>query len=352
MQQATQQQWQRVQDRTPGNDFLVGVKTTGIFCRLGCPARTPKRENMVIFDAVREAVDAGFRPCLKCRPLGAEPKVVLVSKVARAIEEDPTAPWDGDELADVAGISSRALRQQFLSVLGVSPRAFRDAVRLRTFKSSLKEGNSVTHASYDAGYSSPARRHEAVKDMGMTPSSYAKGAEGEVIGYTVLSTTLGNILMAATQKGVCNLHFLRDGEQPETYLQNEFSKAEIVPAQADDRLLGWASQVADFLKKGGPRPDVPVDLRGTAFQMKVWQALQEIPTGTTTTYGALAKKLGNPGASRAVGSANGKNPVAIIVPCHLVLATGGKLGGYAYGLDAKRKLLELEVGKADLFTEK
>lgn len=341
-------QWSKVAARrSDGPPFFIGVVTTGIFCRPDCPARMPKRENVVVFESAEEAGRHGFRPCLKCRPLGPDPVVQSVVAVARAIEADPAAPWETKALEAVAGIGIRALRRRFRDVLGTSPKAYRDAVRLRRFKDSLKEGQSVTEAGYDAGYSGPARRHAASKHLAMTPSTYAKGGAGETLDYVVTPTVLGSMLMAATDKGISVLHFLEEGEEATALLAAEYPAATLQPARRGDQLSAWAKQVAGFLKKGGVRPDLPVDLRGTAFQMKVWQALQEIPAGKTTTYGALAEKIGHPGASRAVGNANGKNPVPVIVPCHLVVASGGKLGGYTGGLDRKRHLLALET-KTDL----
>lgn len=348
MEEITDDQWALIQARRPGAPFLLGVKTTGIFCRSGCPARTPLRKNVVVFGDAEGAFAHGFRPCLRCKPLGEDPKVGRVVTIAKAVQADPAAAWTSANMAALTGDTSRSIRQLFQSVLGLTPIGFRDAVRLRAFKSSLKKGSSVTDAGYEAGYSGPARRHEAAKALAMTPSAYAKGGAGEQIEFVIIPSALGPMIVAATQKGICFLKFRDEVAEIEAALVAEYPAATLVPAPAGAPVVGWAAEVASFLADGGLRPDLPVDLRGTAFQMKVWQGLCEIPRGTTTTYGALAAKIGHPGASRAVGSANGANPVAVVVPCHLVVAVGGKLGGYAGGLDRKKKLLALEQAETGL----
>ena len=351
MQAMTDAEWAWVEGRRAGAPFLIGVKTTGIFCRTGCAARTPLRKNVVVLTSVEEALAQGFRPCKKCKPMGEDPDLEPVLAVAQAVKGDPTADWTADSLAALVDFNPRALRQRFMRLLGVSPVAFRDGVRLGVFKPSLRKGSNVTDAGYKAGYSGPARRHEAAKALGMTPSTYAKGGAGEVIDYVVIDTALGPMVVAATDKGICMLHFRDKVADAHAVPAEEFPAATVQEAGKGAPVVAWAEEVARFLAEGGLRPDLPVDLRGTAFQMKVWQALRALKPGETTTYGALAAKIGHPGASRAVGSANGKNPVAVVVPCHMVVAAGGKLGGYAGGLPRKRKLLALEGASGDLFDE-
>lgn len=334
-------EWQAVEKRNRTATFLVAVTSTRIFCRAGCPARTPKRENLWIVENAEAALVAGFRPCLRCRPVGADPEVQEATRLARAIQAEPMATWSLREVAEVSGPSGRAAADRFRRVFGISPRTFRDAVRLDAFKLALKEGAGVTEAGYDAGYGGAAARHEATRGLGMTASSYAKGAEGEIIETVIVETPLGAMVLSATERGICFLSF-DDSDDPMRRVRDEFPQAEHQPAQADGVTETFARDVVAFLEGKGPRPDLPVDLFGTAFQLKVWQALQEIPQGRTVTYGELAKQIGHPGAARAVGSANAKNRVAVLVPCHLVVAGGGKLGGYATGLDRKRKLLALE----------
>ena len=327
--------------RRPGA-FFLGVVTTGVFCRPGCPARTPRRENVRFFPDAADALRAGFRPCLKCRPLGTAPEVAAAARMARAIEAGPERRWAGAELADAAGLGPRAARRAFEAALGMRPVAFRDAVRLRRYKRALRAGDSATEAGYAAGYGGAAARHQGQVALGMNAKSYATGGAGERIGAVQADTPLGVLTLAATAKGVCWCKLADDAEDGFGELAAEFPAAEIDRASPGEETLRFADAVTAFLEGRTPRPDLPVDLRGTAFQMQVWAALQAIPRGETPTYGEIAARIGRPGASRAVGSANGANKVAVIVPCHLVVAAGG-LGGYAGGLTRKRALLDLEV---------
>ena len=337
------ERWAVVTARAPG-DFFLGVVTTGVFCRPGCPARTPLRRNVRFYAAAHEAAAAGFRPCLKCRPLGADPNVETAVRAARAIEADPGARWTGAELAAATGVSARTAAARFEAALGLGPRAFRDAVRLRRYQGALRAGEGATNAGLDAGYASEAARHEGTKALGMTARAYAAGGAGEAIEWLSADSALGPMALAATAKGLCLLRFTDDAA-PEDVVRAAFPAAELSEAAPDGRLGAWAGAVAAFLDRGGPRPDLPTDLRGTAFQRRVWQALSEIAPGETPTYAEIAARIGSPKAHRAVGSANGKNPVAVVVPCHLVVASGG-LGGYASGLERKRRLLALEAGEA------
>lgn len=335
------QRWDTVLARAPG-DFFLGVVTTGIFCRPGCPARTPLRRNVRFFGAAAEAAAAGFRPCLKCRPLGTDPATETAVRAARAIEADSARRWTGAELAGTSGASARTTAARFEAAFGLTPRAFRDAVRLRRYQGALRGGEPATMAGLDAGYASEAARHEGTKGLGMTAKAYAKGGAGEAITWLGTGSALGPMVLAATAKGLCLLKFT-DGSDPEGVVRVAFPQAALTEASPDGELADWAVRVAGFLDGDAPRPDLPTDLRGTAFQRRVWQALSEIAAGETPTYAEVAGRVGSPKAHRAVGSANGKNPVAVVVPCHLVVAAGG-LGGYAGGLERKRRLLALEAG--------
>ena len=337
------QRWAAVTARRPG-DFFLGVVTTGVFCRPGCPARTPLRRNVRFFDAAAEAMAAGFRACLKCRPLGADPALDPALRAARAIEAEPERRWTGAELAGAMGLGPRAAAARFEAAFGLRARAFRDAVRLRRYKGALRAGEAATAAGMTAGYGSEAMRHGATKELGMTGTAYAKGGRGERIEWLEADSALGPMVLAATAKGLCLLKFT-DGEDAGAVAGRTYPGAVLTPAPPDGRLAGWAAMVAAFLADGGPRPDLPTDLRGTAFQRRVWDALRAIPAGQTPTYGEIAGRVGSPKAHRAVGSANAKNPVAVVVPCHLVVASSG-LGGYAGGLARKRRLLALEAGGA------
>ena len=335
------QMWDAVAARRPG-PFLLGVVTTGVFCRPGCPARTPKRENVRFFREAREAAAAGFRPCLKCRPLGLEPRVDLAARAARAVREAPERRWSGTELGDATGAAPRTVRRAFEEALGLTPAAFRDAVRLGRYKAALRDGDSATVAGLEAGYGSEAQRHGGTRALGMGARAYARGGAGERIAHVAVPTPLGVMLLAATLKGVC---FLRLGDEAEPMLaalRAEFPAAEHHAAPSGEAAHGFAEAVLAFLSGHAPRPDLPLDLRGTAFEMRVWSALREIPAGQTPTYADLAATIGAPKAARAVGGANARNKVAVLVPCHLVVARNG-LGGYAFGLERKQRLLELEA---------
>lgn len=335
-----ERRWRIVEGRHTG-DFFLGVKTTGIFCRPGCAARMPLRRNVRFFDDVQGAVTAGFRPCLKCKPLGDDPALSGAIAAARAIEAAPEARWTNAEIGAASGASARAAVAKFRAVLGLSPKAFRDAVRLRRYQQGLREGETATAAGLDAGYGSEAARHDGTRRLAMSTKAYARGGRGEVISWYETETRLGPIVLAATEKGLCLLQFL-DGRGGEERVRESFPNAEIAPAAKDAGLRSWAAEVVAFVEGDAPRPDLPTDLRGTAFQAKVWQALLDISPGQTPTYGDIATRVGAPKAFRAVGNANGKNPVAIVVPCHLVVASGGKLGGYAGGSERKKALLALE----------
>lgn len=347
MRELTDQEWQLLQQRRDQPGWFFAVRTTRIFCRPGCPARTPLRHNVRACADPAAALRAGYRPCKKCRPLGTDEMGAAVARLIGAIADDPGAAWPMARLATAAGLSPLRLRQACAARLSLAPLELRNAIRLQIFKTGLKEGESVTDAGYRAGYSGPARRHAASAALGMTPRAYAAGGAGEEIHFAVRRTRLGDIVLGATARGICVLSFVDDGA-PAAAVAAEFPKAVVTPAPSGAPVESWADAVATFLVSGGVRPDLPVDLRGTAFQLKVWQALRALGPGQTCSYGALAAEIGHPGASRAVGSANARNRVAIIVPCHLVLATGGKLGGYSGGLDRKKVLLALEGAALDV----
>lgn len=338
------ERWAIVAARGAG-DFFLGVVTTGIFCRPGCPARTPLRRNVRFFETATDAAAAGFRPCLKCCPLGRDPALETAIALARAIEADPSKQWSGDDLAAIAGTHARTARARFAAAFGLSPRAFRDAVRLRRYGQALRGGERASMAGFEAGYNGEAARHAGTRDLGMTAKTYAAGGVGERIEWCGADSALGPMALAATAKGLCLLKFT-DGAPPETVVRRAFPAATLQKASDDALLSAWVADVAAFLDGAAPRPDVPVDLRGTAFQRRVWQALQDIARGETPTYAQIAARVGNPKAFRAVGTANGANPVAVVVPCHLVVAANG-LGGYAGGLDRKERLLALERGAPD-----
>jgi AraC family transcriptional regulator of adaptative response/methylated-DNA-[protein]-cysteine methyltransferase len=344
--------WRAVEARDARADgaFVFAVSSTGIYCRPGCAARRPKRENVRFFDAPALAEQAGFRACLRCRPKAAQPDP-QVARARRACRLIDTALEDGaerlptlEELAAKVGGSPHHLQRVFKRVVGVSPAQYADARRLARLKRSLKQGEEVTHALYDAGYGASSRLYErAPGQLGMTPATYARGGRGARIAWAAADSPLGRLLVAATEKGVCFLCLGDDEAELADALRREFPDAELV---RDDAVLAqWLRRALAYLEGRAPHLDLPLDVRATAFQWQVWRALAAIPRGETRTYGAIAADLGRPAAARAVGRACGLNPVALVVPCHRAVGGDGTLTGYRWGIERKRRLLDLEKTK-------
>jgi AraC family transcriptional regulator of adaptative response/methylated-DNA-[protein]-cysteine methyltransferase len=331
--------WQAVtsRDRTFDGRFVTGVLTTGIYCRPSCAARHPARSNVRFFAVPDEARAAGLRACLRCRP---DDTARDEGAVALALElmADPHAErFSLADLAERTGYSAAHFQKLFTRAVGLSPAAYARAVRAGRASESLSNGVSVTDAVYAAGYGAPSRFYESgAKRMGMTPSAWKNGGKGVTIRWASVETSLGPILVAATDKGVCRLSF---GEGPEA-LAERFPNAEI--ASGDAPFAALCEEVIATVEHPGRAWNLPLDVQGTAFQEAVWAQLRAIPPGETRSYGAIAAMLGKPGASRAVGQANGTNPVAVLTPCHRVVAADGSLGGYAWGEDIKRELLRRE----------
>ncbi len=265
--------------------------------------------------------------------------------LARAIVERADDPWPLATMAAGFGLSPSAFQRRFTALVGLSPKALHDAARLGRLKSALKAGSTVTDAILEAGFGSTSRVYgEAPRDLGMTLSTYRDGAPGETIHWAVRDMRLGPLAMAATARGVCFAQFGEDAEGLHRALLREFPKATIMASAAHDDLDRWITALDAHLSRSAPAPDLPLDLRGTAFQMRVWRFLQGIPLGETRSYADVARAIGAPKASRAVGTACGANRVAVLVPCHRVLRGDGALGGYRWGLDRKRALLAAEAG--------
>jgi AraC family transcriptional regulator of adaptative response/methylated-DNA-[protein]-cysteine methyltransferase len=323
-------------DRCGDGRFVVAVTTTGIYCRPSCPARRPKRQNVRFFADGAEAVGAGFRPCLRCKPDEAARDGEAIAAALRLIgeaEEPPTL----EALAGAVGYSPFHFHRIFRRATGVTPAAYARAMRLRRMEASLAGVGSVTDAIYDAGYSGPSRFYaDAGTRLGMSVSAWRDGGAGETIRWAVVPTSLGAMLVAATPKGICRLAF----DEGEEALRLRFPNARIEPAdEAMEELAGRAIAAVDAPQ----RPhDLPLDVRGTAFQEAVWQALTRIPPGESMSYSVLAERAGKPGAARAAGTACGANPVAILVPCHRARRGDGSPGGYAWGLERKAELLKRE----------
>lgn len=321
--------------------FVVGVRTTGIYCRAGCPARTPRRENLDFFDTVDQARAAGFRACLRCKPDAERPGVEAITRACRMIEAAEVVP-SLDQLARAAGLSSHHFHRLFKARMGVTPAAYAAQVRDRRAKTALEAGSSVTEAVYDSGFGAPSRFYDAAdKRFGMTPSAWRKGGAGEHIRVTTAPCSLGRVLVAATDRGVSAIELGDDADFMLERFKLRFARAEIV--QDDPQLEALVRRVVELVDDPkDPGRDLPLDVRGTAFQQKVWQALRTIPAGQTWTYGELAAAIGKPGAARAVGAACGANPVCVVVPCHRVVGSSGSLTGYAWGTERKKELLRRE----------
>ncbi len=337
--------WQAVVARDAAADgrFVTAVKTTGIYCRPSCPARRPKRENVEFFLTCGEAEAAGFRACLRCRPAGAPPADERLAKIQRACRliEQAEEPPKLAELAAAVGLSPFHLQRKFREAVGVSPRVYFESLRRKRLQQSLEAGRSVTDALYEAGFGSSSRLYDASYDLlGMTPSRYRARAPGEVVQWTVAASPLGRLLVAATDKGVCRIELGDDREALARRMEQLFSEAHLV--EGGPELARWVEEILAFLAQPAKGLTLPLDIRGTAFEQRVWEALRQIPVGETASYGAVARALGEPRSARAVARACGANPVALAVPCHRVIASDGSLGGYRWGVERKRKLLERE----------
>ena len=324
-------------DRSWDGRVIGAVKTTGIYCKPSCPARRPKRENVEFFARPGDALAAGYRPCLRCKPdeVGRDREAVAQSvKFIEAAEEVPRL----EQLAAAVGYAPHHFQRLFTREMGISPAAFARALRARRAEAALEENGTVTEAIYDAGYSGPSRFYaDAGERLGMAPSAWRDGGRGETIRYAVAESPLGPMLVAATTKGICRLTFNED----ESALRRRFPNAEIQPD--DGTIKPWVEGALAAVTAPHAAPELPIDVRGTAFQEAVWAQLRKIPVGETRSYADIAAAVGQPGAVRAVGTANGSNPVAVLVPCHRVIRSDGSLGGYAGGLDRKRKLLDAEL---------
>ena len=336
-----QQAWQAFErrDRSFDGRVIGAVKTTGIYCKPSCPARRPKREHVEFFADAEAARAAGFRPCLRCRPDEVGRDRDAVRRAIDLIEQAEEAPRL-DELAAAVGYAPHHFQRLFTRETGVSPAAYARGLRARRAEHHLQEDKAVTEAIYDAGYSGPSRFYADAKErMGMTPSAWRDGGRGETIRHAMLDTPLGQMLVAATSKGICRLTF----DEDVAALKRRFPNATILPA--DGAMASLISGVLQAVETPSAMPDLPIDVRGTAFQEAVWRELRKIPCGETRSYAEIAAAIGEPGATRAVGTANGSNPVAVLVPCHRVIRSDGTLGGYAGGLERKRRLLDAEGAK-------
>jgi len=346
-----EQMLQAVLDRNPDCDgrFVYAVKTTGIYCRPSCPSRQAKPENMEFLPNTAKAVAAGYRACLKCVPdhQGREDAHVRMARQICAKLAGLLENYDGSkpalaELAAEVGYSEDYVSRIFKKVMGLGPLAYFDALRNKSLKKKLRQGNSVADAAYGAGFGSSSRLYEAATErLGMSPASYAKGGKGAQIAYAIVDCFLGRMLVAGTQNGVCAVYFGDADGALVTELGDEFPQAEI--AKELGTLSRWTEIITRYLEQGQKVTlDVPLDIYGTAFQRLVWQELLKIAPGMTKTYHQIATEMGRDKSSRAVGRACATNPVSLIVPCHRVIGSDGKLHGYRWGLDRKAALMAWE----------
>ena len=337
--------WQAVLERDSSLDgkFVFGVSSTGVFCRPSCPSRRPRRENVSFFEHATAAEKAGYRACLRCRPkaVDANPQSALVRAMCRYIEQHIEDRLTLSLLAKEFRRSPFHLQRTFKSVLGVSPKAYIDACRLRQVKQNLQAGHDVTTALYAAGYGSSSRLYErTATQLGMTPEKYRRGAVAAVVRFTIAPSPLGRMLIAATDKGICAIQFADSDDQLQQGLMREFPFA--VRRRDDAALAEWKINLARLIQGQDAHPSLPLDIRATAFQRRVWEALQRIPRGETRSYSAVAKKIGMPKAARAVARACATNPVAVAIPCHRVVREDGEMGGYRWGMARKEQLLAIE----------
>jgi AraC family transcriptional regulator of adaptative response/methylated-DNA-[protein]-cysteine methyltransferase len=334
--------WRQLLARDPAAEFFYAVSTTGVFCRPGCTSRRPLRANVRFFRTAAEAQAAGFRSCKRCHPTAAP--AIPLDKIRTYIEANLDRPVRLEELGRVAGLSPFTVQRLFKREMGVSPLAYQRALRARLLRTALKQGDTVTNAIYEAGFGSSSRAYEGAQ-LGMTPARFAKGGKGERIAFTTARSPFGWIVVGATARGLCWLALAATSAEAEASLRAEFPLAGLHRDPSLSKLVDAAIAVVVGAGKTPVQNQPPtelLDLRGTAFQLRVWQALRQIPRGETRSYSQLAAALGNPNATRAVARACALNRVSVLVPCHRVVGASGSLTGYRWGIDRKRQLLEAE----------
>jgi AraC family transcriptional regulator of adaptative response/methylated-DNA-[protein]-cysteine methyltransferase len=337
--------WQAILNRDRDYDkvFVYAVTSTKIYCLPSCPARKPKRANVVIFNTFVEAEQAGFRPCKRCLPhnnLPKPPHIKLVEQICREIDTSIEQRLTLSQLATQFNLSSAYLQRMFKSIVGITPRQYAEVSRLARFKRELQQEN-IAQAIYQAGYNSSSSLYENISSkLGMTPKTYQQQGQKTQIVYSVVTCSLGYLLVATTNKGICAIKL---GDRPKELIKiltEEFKQATII--RDDQSHQDWIKKILNLITGTESDPDLPLDIRGTAFQQQVWQALRKIPYGATRTYSEIAQDLGKPKAVRAIANACGANPVALIIPCHRVVRNDGSLGGYRWGIERKQKLIEQE----------
>lgn len=338
--------WQAVieRDGRANGTFVYAVYSTGVYCKPSCPSRRPQREQVVFFAQPAEAEQAGFRACRRCQPgeSASDAQVELIERACRYIEQHLDETLRLERLGAELGLSQTYAQRLFKRVMGISPRQYAEAQRLERVKCQLKSGASVTRTVYEAGYSSSSRLYErAPAQLGMTPTTYQRGGAGMVIEYAIVDSPLGRLLVAATERGICRIGLADCDAALEETLRHEYPAAEI--CQDNGRLAPWLETLIRYLAGEQPHLDLPLDIRATAFQWRVWEELRAIPYGQTRSYSAIASALGQPKARRAVAQACKQNPVPLVIPCHRVVRENGETGGYRWGAERKKRLLEQEA---------
>jgi AraC family transcriptional regulator, regulatory protein of adaptative response / methylated-DNA-[protein]-cysteine methyltransferase len=342
------QYWRATLERDARADgkFVLGVRSTHIYCRPSCPARRPLRRNVIFFRTREEAEKQGYRPCLRCRPNEIAASTALVVRAAKYLTQSRE---EGVRLSQLAGelhTNAGTLRRAFRQVTGLRPRELADALRVKRFKNLLRSGKNITDALYETGYGSSSRVYERSNaQLGMTPATYRKGGKGMKIEYTIAKSPLGKVLVAATERGVSAVYLGDAQNKLVAELREEYPRAEI--SAASGSVERWVREIVQRIEGKPAQVDLPLDLQATAFQRRVWQELQRIPRGTTRTYAEVARAVGRPKAVRAVARACATNPVSVLVPCHRVIRLDGSLAGYRWGLSRKEQLLAGERAAED-----
>jgi AraC family transcriptional regulator, regulatory protein of adaptative response / methylated-DNA-[protein]-cysteine methyltransferase len=347
---ADDSRWARIvaRDKTADGHLWYSVATTGVYCRPSCPSRTANRKNVQLHDTLASAKATGFRACKRCNPDGPSLEVgnaVLVAKACRIIEESEEEP-SLEELAEAVARSPSYFHRLFKAVVGVTPKEYAGAHRATRVRQGLASGSTVTEAIYDAGFNSSGRFYEKSTDMlGMTPSQYRAGGANEEIKFAVGQASLGAVLVASTKKGVAAILLGDDPEELVRNLQDRFPKARLIGA--DHEYESLVAQVVGFVEAPRIGLNLPLDVRGTAFQERVWKALLEVPAGKTVSYAEIARRIGAPKATRAVAGACAANNLAVAIPCHRIVRNDGSLSGYAWGVERKRVLLDREASQSE-----
>ena len=335
--------WRTILAREASDSFFYGVTTTGVFCRPNCSSRIPLRTNVKFFPSAQAALNAGFRPCKRCSPQGQG--IDAVKAIAAHLEAHLDRAVSLAELGQLVKLSPFTVQRLFKQQMGASPLGYHRALRAGSLRKALKNGGSVTNAIYEAGFGSSSRAYEGAA-LGMTPGRFAQGGLGEWIGYSAVQTSFGWVLVGVTDRGLCWLSLAAAESEAEATLREEFPAAEL---HRDPSLAGWVDAALEVIQGSdskvvakAERPPLVLDLRGTAFQLRVWQALQQIPRGETRSYSQVAREMGDPKSTRAVARACATNRVALVVPCHRVVGVSGSLTGYRWGVERKRQILQAE----------